>query len=146
MVLWCLRLVLAAASLEAWYRFSEVISDLQYDFSGNSNHCIVHGNPLTLGKHGLYFNGANDYADMPANSAAPANLDLTPPFTFTIWMYRKSVGDDYMAVVAMSNPTDLSFKFKTPNSGIRYPVVSLTTSAGSFAVSSLGMSVEWSKQ
>jgi hypothetical protein len=70
---------------------------------------------------------------------------LTPPFTFTIWMYRKSVADSYMAVVAMSNPADFSFKFRTP-SGNKYPVVSLTTSAGSFDVSSTGMSVTYSKQ
>jgi hypothetical protein len=144
MVLWCLRLVLAAASLEAWYRFSEVISDIQYDFSGNSNHCVVHGNPLTLGQHGLYFNGANDYADMPANSAAPTDLDLTPPFTLTIWLYRQMVSPGSMSMLALSNPTDLSFKHLTESSN-KYPKVSLTTSAGSFEVEATTMGVTFSK-
>jgi hypothetical protein len=145
MVLWCLRLVLAAASLEAWYRFSEVISDLQYDFSGNSNHCVVHGNPLTLGKHGLYFNGVNDYADMPANSAAHTNLSLTPPFTLTIWMYRVQLMPGFMSFLALSNPADLSFKHKLVPSGNKYPIVSLTTSAGSFDVAATSMDVTYSK-
>jgi hypothetical protein len=142
---WCLRLVLAAASLEAWYKFSEVISDFQYDFSGNSNHCILHGNPLTLGQHGLYFNGANDYADMPANSAAPTDLDLTPPFTLTIWLYREMVTPGYMSMLALSNPADLSFKHLLVPSGNKYPIVSLTTSAGSFDVAATSLNLTYRK-
>jgi hypothetical protein len=141
---WCLRLVLAAASLVAWYRFSEVISDIQYDFSGNSNHCVVYGNPLTLGQHGLYFNGVNDYADMPGNSAAPANLDLSAPFTLTFWMYRKLLGNGFMSLLALSNPNDLSFKHVT-SMGTKYPIVATTTSAGSFTVESTSMDVTYGK-
>jgi hypothetical protein len=141
-MMWCLRLVLVAASLEAWYRFSEVISNIQYDFSGNSNHCVVYGNPLTLGQHGLYFNGSNDYADMPANSAAPANLDLTPPFTLTLWMYRQKLSSGSMSLLALSNPSDLSFKHLT-TSGTKYPIVAITTSAGSFTVESTSMDVTY---
>jgi hypothetical protein len=138
---WCLRLVLAAAALEAWYRFSEVISDFQYDFSGNSNHCVVHANPLNQGPHGLYFNGADDYADMPANSAAPTNLDFTPPFTLTIWMFRKQLSAGFMSMLALSNPNDLSFKHVTALGSNKYPIVSLTTSAGSFEEASTGLDV-----
>jgi hypothetical protein len=146
MGLWWISLGLAAASLEAWYRFSEVISDIQYDFSGNSNHCVVYGNPLTLGPHGLYFNGVNDYADMPGNSAAPTDLDLTPPFTFTIWMYRKyNTSPTFMGVLALSTPSDLNLKFSTNLSANRYPELTLTTSAGSTSVTASSISVMFGK-
>lgn len=130
--------VLSVAQLIGWYRFSEVISNIQYDMSGNLNHAVCSKASPSLGPHGLIFNGLNDYLDLPSNSVESSSLDLSSPFTITIWLQRKTIGPDrYCALFELKDSTRifiLRIKIESSTNVRKYPQLNLDTSEGSFQI------------
>lgn len=96
------------AQLVVWYRFSEVISSIQYDFSSSGNNAVLGSgsNAPIFAPHGLYFDGVDDYVDMPSNSEESSSLDLSPPITFTLWIIRRKInGTSYLPIFELINST-----------------------------------------
>lgn len=125
--------MVSVGQLIAWYRFSEVVSNIQYDMSGNNNHGQISNNPATLGPHGLFFNGSTDYLDLPSNTITPTSMDLNPPFTYTVWFMRDRYNLGIWGALFQLNSADkvLLFRFYIDTEESKYPQLTIETSEGS---------------
>lgn len=137
--------ILSYAQLIAWHRFTEGTSSISNDMSGSGNHAVLGSSAPTYAMHGLYFDGTSDYVDMPSNSVVTTSLNLTPPITFTIWIYRKVIPmPNYLALFDLQGASKtLRFTGYIKNGSEKPLQLTIQTTSGTYDVTGSGTFVDY---